>query len=291
MAFQVSPPPDSLKRPPRAADQQRARDLRSPVSFQVRQGSVIGWIRIFMLILLDLTMMYAAWRIAQVSGTDLSVSLHVEDRTISFSPTAFLTVGVFGVVGLYREGDGWRDLTKLMTTLLLVLSAIAFTTLLPNPSQAGLLVPFAWFALFSAVFTVTSRCLMHWAIQNVRQVGIVRHPVFIFCESEQSKRLVPILGRKHHYTVSGWNEPEQLDDQNRAATIRRLRQLGVCEVFLCSQLPARELMLIYWDLRNAGITLHICMLVANPVHPSESRIWQMPELYTATFAPPTIAGI
>lgn len=244
-----------------------------------------------MLILLDLTMMYAAWQIARVSGTDLSVSLHVEDRVISFLPTAFLTVGVFGVVGLYREGDGWRDVTKLMTTLLLVQSAIALTTLLPNPSQAGLLIPFAWFAVLGVVFTVTNRCLMHWLIQSVRQVGIVRHPIFIFCQSDQAKRLVPILGRKHHYTVSGWNEPQQLSDDNRAATIQRLRQLGVCEVFLCSQLPARELMLIYWDLRNAGITLHICMLMSDPVYPSESRIWQMPELYTATFAPPTIAGI
>lgn len=288
MAFQVSPPPGSLKRS--AIDsEQRARDLRSPVSFQVRQGSFIGWIRICLLLILDLSMMYTAWQIAQVSGTDLSVSLHIEDRVISYLPTAFLTIGVFGVVGLYREGEGWRDATKVMTTLLLVHCAIAFTTLLPNPSQASLLIPFAWFTGLSMVLTVASRFAMHWMIQSVRQVGVVRHPIFIFCQPDQAKRVVPILGRRHHYTVSGWNEPQQLSDAYRASTICRLKQLGVCEVFLCAQLPARELMLIYWDLRNAGITLHICVLVSNPV--AESQIWQMPELYTATFAPPAIAGI
>lgn len=285
MASQVSPP-ESLKR---TAIAPRARDLRSPVSFQVRQGSFIGWIRIGLLLILDLSVMYAAWQIAQVSGTDLSVSLHIEDRVISYSPTAFLTIGVFGVVGLYREGEGWRDATKVMTTLLLVHSAIALTTLLPNPSEASVLIPFALFTGLSIVTTIASRFTMHWAIQGVRQVGVVRHPIFIFCQSDQAKRVVPILGRKHHYTVSGWNEPQQLSDEYRASTVRRLKQLGVCEVFLCAQLPARELMLIYWDLRNAGITLHICVVISNPVQ--ESPIWQMPELYTATFAPPTIAGI
>lgn len=291
MAFQVSPPPNSLKRAAISPEKQRVRDLRSPVSYQVRQGSFIGWLRILMLVLLDLSMMYAAWQIAQVSGTDLSVSLHVQDRVISFSPTAFLTVGVFGVVGLYREGEGWRDAARLMSTVVLVHSAIALTTLIPDPSQARLLAPFAEFAVLSVVLTVSNRFLMQWAIHGVRHVGVVRHPIFIFCQPDQAKRVVPILGRKHHYTVSGWNEPQQLNDENRASTIRRLRQLGVCEVFLCFQLPARELMLIYWDLRNAGITLHICVLVSNPVSPSESQIWQMPELYTATFAPPAIAGI
>lgn len=285
MAFQVSSP-ESLKR---TAIAPRARDLRSPVSFQVRQGSFIGWIRICLLLILDLSVMYAAWQIAQVSGTDLSVSLHIEDRVISYSPTAFLTIGVFGVVGLYQEGEGWRNVTKVMSTLLLVHSAIALTTLLPNPSQAISLVPFAWFTGLSIVLTIASRLAMHWAIQSVRQVGVVRHPIFIFCQHDQAKRVVPILGRKHHYTVSGWNEPQQLSDEYRASTVRRLKQLGVCEVFLCAQLPARELMLIYWDLRNAGITLHICVVMSNPA--SDSQIWQMPELYTATFAPPTIAGI
>lgn len=288
MAFQVSPP-ESLKRAEIAPTHPRARDLRSPVAFQVRQGSFIGWFRIFMLLMLDLSMMYAAWQIAQVSGTDLSVSLHIGDRVISYLPTAFLTVGVFGVVGLYQEGEGWRDAAKVTTTLLLVHIAIAFTTLLPNPSQATLLVPFAWFAVLSVGLTITSRFLMHSTIQSVRHVGIVRHPIFIFCHPDQAKRVVPILGRKHHYTVSGWNDPLQLNDERRTATIQRLKQLGVCEVFLCAQLPARELMLIYWDLRNAGITMHICLLVSNPV--AESQIWQIPELYTATFAPPAIAGI
>ncbi len=291
MASQASRSLESLNRTLPPLNQQKARDLRSPVSYQVRQGSVIGWLRIFILIALDLLMLLLAWRIAQVSGTDLSVSLHVHERVISYTPTALLTIGIFGVVGLYQEGDSWRDSTKLITTLLLVNSAIALTTLISDQSEANLLIPFAWFALVSLVFVLSSRFVVDLAIQNARQVGAVRHPIFIFCESDQAKRVVPVLGRKHHYTVAGWNEPVQLSDEYRAATIQRMCRLGVSEIFLCEQLPARELMMIYWDLRNAGITLHLCVLMSSNVCSPDSRVWQIPELFTATFAPPTIAGV
>lgn len=284
-------PPESLSRVSLPSGEQRVRDLRSPASYQFRRGSFISWLRILILLALDLSMLFLAWRMAQVSGTDLSVSLHVHERVISFTPKALLTIGVFAVVGLYGAGDNWRDLTKLMTTLLLIDGAITLTTLLQDPLAASFLFPYAWFTLLSLVFIVSSRLLTGLAIQNARQVGAVRHPVFIFCHSDQAKRVVPVLGRKHHYTVAGWNEPEQLSNEYRAITIERMRRLGVSEVFLCAQLPARELMLIYWDLRNAGITLHMCIVMSNSVCPSDSRLWEMPELYTTTFAPPTIAGV
>ncbi|MBW4525470.1 MAG: sugar transferase [Phormidium tanganyikae FI6-MK23] len=291
MASQVSPPAESFNRALPPSNTQRARDLRSPVSYQFRQGSVIGWLRILILLALDFSMLFLAWRIAQVSGTDLSVSLHVHERVISFTPTALLTIGIFAVVGLYREGDSWRDSTKLITTLLLVDGAIALTTLVPDPSEAHSLIPFAWFVFLGLVFVLLSRFSIDLAIQGARKIGTVRHPVFIFCQPDQAKRVVPVLGRKPHYTVAGWNDPQQLSDENRAAAIQRLCRLGVSEVFLCAQFPARELMLIYWDLRNAGITLHICVLLSSNICSSNSQVWQLPELYTATFAPPTIAGI
>lgn len=290
MTTHISPPKSSTSTV-FPSNEQRVRDLRSPVSYQFRQGSFIGWLRILTLLALDASMLYLAWHIAKVSGTDLSVSLHVQERVISFTPTAILTLGIFGVVGLYREGDDWRDSTKLISTFLLANSAIALTTIVAESAEVSLLIPFAWFVLLGLVFVLLSRFLVDSAIQSARQVGAVRHPVFIFCHSDEAKRVVPVLGRKPHYTVAGWNEPEQLSDEHRAATIQRMRRFGVCEVFLCAQLPARELMLIYWDLRNAGITLHICFLVSSSVSPSDSRVWQMPELYTATFAPPAIAGV
>ena len=239
MAPQVSSSPESLDRTLPFSNSQPARDLRSPVSYQVRQGSFIGWLRIFILLTLDLSTLFLAWRMAQVSGTDLSVSLHVHERVISFTPTAILTIGVFAVVGLYREGDAWRDFKKLVTTLLLVDSAIALTTLIADPTDAKFLIPFAQFAVLGLVFAVSGRLLIHLATQNARQMGVVRHPVFIFCHADQAKRIVPVLGRKHHYTVAGWNEPEQLDDEHRAATIQRMCRFGISEIFLCSQLPAR----------------------------------------------------
>lgn len=290
MTSHVSPPAP-LNRTAIPLNGQRVRDLRSPVSYQFRQGSFIGWLRILILLVLDASMLFLAWRMAQVSGTDLSVSLHVQERIISFTPTALLTIGVFAVVGLYREGDDWRDSTKLISTLVLVNGAIALTTLVAESAEPTLLIPFAWFVFLSSVFVISSRFSIDAAIQSARHVGVVRHPVFIFCDSDQAKRVIPVLGRKHHYTVAGWNEPEQLSNECRAATIKRMRRLEVSEVFLCAQLPARELMLIYWDLRNAGMTLHLCALVSNSVCPSDSRVWQMPELYTTTFAPPAIAGI
>lgn len=290
MASQVSPPPESLNRD-LSSNNAQVRDLRSPVSYQIRQGSFIGWLRISILLMLDFSMLYLAWQMAEVSGTGLSVSLRVHERVISFTPTAILTIGIFAVVGLYQKGDNWRNLAKLSATLLLVESAIAITTLISDPAAASSLIPFAEFTLLSLVFAVTSRLLINLATQNARQMGVVRHPIFIFCHSDQAKRVVPLLGRKPCYTLAGWNDLEQLNDQHRAATIRRMRRLGVSEVFLCAQLPARDLMMIYWDLRNAGITFHICVLMSNNVCSSDSRIWQFPELFISTFAPPAITGI
>lgn len=288
----MAPHSKSLDRTlPRLTDDQTVRDLRSSVSYQFRQGSFIGSLRILILLVLDFLMLFLSWQMAQASGTALSVSLHVDERVISFTPTALLTIGVFAVVGLYQEGDCWRDFTKLSATFMLVVSVIALTTVISEPAAARSLIPFAEFALLSVVLTVSSRLLVNSAIQTARHVGVIRHPIFIFCHSDQAKRVVPVLGRKHHYMVAGWNEVQQLNDQHRAATIQRMRRLGVSEVFLCTELPARELMMIYWDLRNAGITFHICVVMSNHDSPSESRVWQLPELYVATFSPPTIAGI
>ncbi|MEP0918142.1 sugar transferase [Leptolyngbya sp. DQ-M1] len=291
MTSQVSRPPESRLRTLRPLPEQRVRDLRSPASLQIHQRSVMNWLRFSVLMALDFVLLYVAWRIAQVSGTDLSVSLRVEERIISFTPTAILTVGVFAVVGLYCEGNGWRDFGKLGRTLLLVDGAIGVTTLFTDSVDARLLLPFAWFALLGTVFLVLGRCLTSVLIQCVRQAGAGRHTVFIFCQPEQAKRIVPLLGQKSYYTVAGWNDSQQLSDEQREATIRRLARMGVSEVYLCSQLPARELMLLYWDLRNAGITLHVCVLLGRDESCSDSRVWQLPDFYCSTFAPPAIAGV
>lgn len=291
MTSQVSRSSEQISRSLPPLNDRRVRDLRSPASIQIRQGSLIGWCRILSLLMLDASLLYLAWRMAEVSGTDLSVSLHVHERVISFTPTAVLTLGVFAVVGLYRAGDNWRDFTRLIKTLLLVNGSIALTTLLSEPAEASQLTPFAWFVLLAVVLTVAGRFSINSAVQVVRKNGAVRHPIFIFCQPDQAKQIVPILGRRPHYTVAGWNDTQRLSDEYREATIQRMCRLGVSEIFLCTQLPARELMLLYWDLRNVGITLHLCVLIADYAGPSDSRVWRLPELYTSTFAPPAITGI
>lgn len=251
----------------------------------------MAWLRALILMTIDFALLFLAWRIAQVSGTDLSVSLRVAERIISFTPTAILTIGVFAVVGLYREGEGWRDFGKLIRTLLLVDGAIGITTLFTDSADARLLLPFGSFVLLGAGLLSSGRGLASFVVQWVRQVGAARHAVFIFCQPEQAQRIVPILGRKSYYTIAGWNDLQQLTDERREATILRLSRLGVSEVYLCAQLPTRELMLLYWDLRNAGMTLHVCVLLNQDERVSDSQVWRLPEFYCSTFAPPTIAGV
>lgn len=291
MTSQVSRPPESRLRTPSPLPDQRVRDLRSPASLRIHQRSLISGLRFLVLMALDFALLFLAWRIAQVSGTDLSVSLRVEERIISYTPTAILIIGVLAVVGLYRQGHEWRDFGKLTRTLLLVNGAIGLTTLFTDSSNVGSLLPFVQFAFLGIVFLISGRYFTSLLIQQVRQVGAARHTVFVFCQPEQAERIVPGLGQKSYYTIAGWNDPQQLSDERRSATIRRLSRMGVSEVYLCSQLPARELMLLYWDLRNVGMTLHVCVLLDRNKDASDSRVWQMPEFYCSTFAPPAIVGV
>jgi exopolysaccharide biosynthesis polyprenyl glycosylphosphotransferase len=267
-----------------------ARDLRSPAESVLRRGFAIGWGRILMLLLLDLGLLMLGWQMAQFWSLHFSLPWDAPERFKLFPRTAVLVVALMGLVGLYGAGNDWRQIGKLMRTISLAHILAIAIAYIEHPSIVVLQSTRLWLWLVSLVYLGVGRACLGYLLDRIRLNGVARHPVFIFCEPDNAKAIVPIISQKPHYAVLGWNDaamlthPIYLNAAARQQTVDRLCRLGVEEIFLCAQLPPKDLMLLYWELRNVGITLHLSTVLRSS--PSD-----LVELRSITFYPPLITGI
>jgi exopolysaccharide biosynthesis polyprenyl glycosylphosphotransferase len=274
-----------------AADMATARDLRSPAEAVLRRGFAIGWGRILMLLLLDLGLLFFSWQVAQFCSLHFSLPWDVPERFKLFPRTAVLVLALMGLGGLYGAGNDWRPIGKLLRTIALAHLLAVTMAYLEQPSLVIWQSTRLWLGLSSLVCLSLGRGCLGALLDRIRLNGVARHPVFIFCEPDDAPAIVPIISQKPHYAVLGWNDvarlthPIYLNAAARQRTVDRLCRLGVEEIFLCAQLPPKDLMLLYWELRNVGITLHLSTVLRSA--PSLDRI----ELPSITFYPPLITGI
>jgi exopolysaccharide biosynthesis polyprenyl glycosylphosphotransferase len=81
-----------------------------------------------------------------------------------------------------------------------------------------------------------------------------------------------------------------LDKSNLKVLVEAIRYLGVSEVFVCSWSSIKDQMLLYWSLRNAGISLRILSLDFEAFY-RKSSILMLGGIPTIQFSPPLVAGL
>lgn len=266
-------------------------DLRAPVLAQLNKKVAGNWQLLVVLIVLDSTVMFLGWQIAEFYGSAADFAGNVQHNLASLSPILATQITVLSAAGLYNSGEKCCNYFKLAKTLTFFYSLLILVTLFNQPSD---LVPWSTFVLswlLSVSFTCVTRFGVDIAIQNLRKKGAVRSSTFVITRPEDREKAVKLIAQDSRYNLVGWTDIKSLttDLQSLEATLERTCTLNIDDVFICSWQSIKSKMFFYWKLRNAGITLHILPLELDAIA-GNLEVKMLGSLPVLQFEQPLIVG-
>jgi len=249
-------------------------DLRSPTLKRLRRGIGNSWLRVLSLIALDTCFLGGAWKLVSVQ------LVGIDHNNFALLPLLLaIQTGLLAVQGLYRSGDRRRDYFRLFKTLsfaqLLFPLIIFYYGSTPLVSRETFL--YSW--LYSVTFVCAGRLLIDLVIYQLRRQGTARIPIFFVGRPEDKLNLVKPIQKQNRFEVVDWINLDELNssDDFPKQALERIINSGVTEVFISSWESLQKRMFLYWNLRNAGITIRLL--------PTES------EIYTHTVKLEFLGGI
>lgn len=238
-------------------------DLRAPLLTQLSKRIGGHWRRLVTLFLLDASVLYLAWQLTTIYSNTLNISWYKQYDLLSTGSIIACQISLIAAKGLYQAGEKRRDYFSLIKTLTF---SHLLLLLIPFLSEPGELIPrqtfiLSWF--LSVSFICIARFGVDIAIEHLREQGAVRHPIYLICCPEDRLKATRLLEKEKRYNLLGWADANSFatENNNLDDTLRQIYRSGVAEVFICSWEQMKNRMLLYWKLRNAGITLHIL-----PIH-------------------------
>lgn len=266
-------------------------DLRSPVLKQVSKGTLLAGFRVMLLLSIDSTFLALAWLVAQTSSLSLESHWGTQNQLFSMLPILATEIGLISVQGFFESKKKRRDYFSLIKTISISHICLLLLDFFYEPEQ--LIVSRSTFLLSWALalaFTCAGRFVFNGLVDNLRQRGAGLYPVFLIGSPEDTKKANMLLEKENRYNILGWADVSSADKQKIQILIDTIRSLGVAEVFLCSWGPIQNRMFLYWNLRNAGITLHTLPIGLEPLY-QQAELWMVGGLPTIKSSPPLITGI
>lgn len=249
-------------------------DLRSPTLKRLRRGIGNSWLRVLTLITIDTLLLCGAWKLVDLQ------SLVGGENNLALLPLLLaIQTGLLAVQGLYRSGDRRRDYFRLFKTLsfaqLLFPLIVFYYGSFPLVSRETFL--YSW--LYSVSFVCVGRLLVDLSINQLRRRGTARIPIFFIGRPEDQLNLVKPIQKQNRYEVVDFLNLDTINssDDCPKRAVERIINSGVTEVFISSWESVQKRMFLYWNLRNAGITIRLL--------PTES------EIYTHTVKLEFLGGI
>lgn len=261
-------------------------DIRATNPSMWWRTSGVG-LRALGLILLDTSMLFASWIVADLIGTPTGV--HISESTI---PILAASIGTLAASGFYGTDDKLHRFAKLFKSLTLAQVIVLIAVFFYQPglwvSRSVFLT--AW--LLSFVSIGSARFIFDLFMIEIRK----RNPIFqqsIVLMGHQSdiEYVKKLVKRSRQFKVdsiidfSFWNMQSQLD-----LILTQIRSRRVSEVFICSQHSIDNQILLYWNLKAAGIHLRIVPTELQlPQRASETKMLE--EIPTVRFKSLPIFGI
>lgn len=238
-------------------------DLRAPLLTQLSKRIGGHWRRLATLFLLDASVLYLAWQLTAIYSNASNIPWSEQYSLVSIVSIIAFQISLIAAKGLYQAGEKRRDYLRLIKTLTfshLLILLIAFF------SESGEFISRQTFILswvLSIFFICVGRFGVDTAIKHLREQGAVRYPIYLICYPENRVEATNLLEKENRYNLLGWADVNSFATDNNSldATLEYIYRLGVTEVFVCCWSDIKNRMLLYWKLRNAGITLHIL-----PIH-------------------------
>lgn len=241
------------------------------------------------LLLLDTLMLFASWTIADRLGTP-TAEVHISKVIV---PILAISVGTLAASGFYGTDDKLHRFAKLFKSLTLAQVVILIAAFFYQPGLwwvSRSVFSIVW--VLNVVLISSARYLFDLAIVVIRKhYPIFQQPVVLVGDKVDIERVRKLLKRSQQFRVDStidlsiWDMQSELEE-----IIDWIRSRKVSEVFICSQQLINNQIIVYWNLKAAGI--HLRMVPTELQLPQRSAETKMiEEIPTVRFKSLPIFGI
>jgi len=237
-------------------------DLRSPAFTRFRRGALVSWIRILLLVTLDIGAVFLAWILAIKWGTPADPQWNILVSPSTLLLIFAVNVGILSARGLYKAGNYRRDYLGLVKAISLSQGLILLIAFLQNPNSTVSRSTFLLSWLLSTMLILGYRILFDVAVSSFRNQGVVCYQAFLISDQETLTSHVKAIESEGRYQIVGTAEAYALDRDKRHETLDLLRRLKVTEAFVSWDAIKNRLYLC-WHFQRLGITLRILSSVSS----------------------------
>jgi exopolysaccharide biosynthesis polyprenyl glycosylphosphotransferase len=256
-----------------------ALDIRA-ANLSLKWRTLIVSLQFVILILLDTSMLFVSWIIAGQIGTP-SNGIHISNLMV---PILAVNLGTLTAAGFYGTDDKLNRFTKLFRSLTIaqiILLIIAFFYQ-PGLWIFRLIFLVAWPLNF--LFVGGARFLFHLFTIQIRKCNpIFQQAVVLVGKQSDIDHVRKLLKRSKQFRVDSVIDLSIWDIQSQLEQILyQIRSRRVSEVFICSQNPINNQIILFWNLKASGI--HLRMVPTEPQLPQRSAETKMiEEIHTVRF--------
>jgi exopolysaccharide biosynthesis polyprenyl glycosylphosphotransferase len=213
-------------------------------------------LQLVMSIVLDTSMLYVSWTIADRIGTP-TLGRHITDTIV---PILAVSIGTLAAAGFYGTDDKLHRFSKLFKSLTLAQVTVLIAAFFYQPglwwvSRSVFVI--AW--LLNFVLIGSARYLFDLATIEIRKRNpIFQQSVVLMGNRGDIDRVSKLIARSQQFKIdsvidlSVWNIQTQLEQ-----IIAQIHSRRTNEVFVCSQQLIDNQIILYWSLKTAGIHLRI----------------------------------
>jgi len=230
-------------------------DIRA-TSLSMRWRTPLLVLQLVMSVVLDTSMLFISWTIADRIGTP-TVGWLVTDTIV---PILAVSIGTLTASGFYGTDDKLHRFSKLFKSLTLAQVTVLIAAFFYQPglwwvSRSVFLI--AW--LLNFVLVGSARYLFDLAAIEIRRRNpIFQQSVMLMGNRGDIDKVSKLISRSQQFRIdsiidlSVWNIQTQLEQ-----IIALIRSRNISEVFICSQQLIDNQIILYWSLKTAGIHLRI----------------------------------
>ncbi|MGB0562430.1 MAG: sugar transferase [Spirulinaceae cyanobacterium] len=276
-------------------------DLRHPSTAVFSRGISFGWLRSVLFIVLDASMVTAAWVIAKrltaalpwFQTVDSFSLLSRNPQQVGFlAPILIITLGMIAGAGLYGERSSRRRYGSLVVCLSLASFLLVTITFLYQPGLVFSRSTFLLAWLLTVLLVIGGRWIAEVTITLLRQEGAVTRKIALVGYPDDMERaaLMLQLVSKKEFTIVAQFDIRDLDDtENWQIQLQRMYIEAVGEIFICSWQSVDNPMEFYWSIKTRGLNLRI-LPVDLEIPNQRPKIDMIGSLPTIVFSPPALLG-
>lgn len=266
-------------------------DLRAPSLTQLRKRIGTFWLRIITLLFLDTMSLFLSCKIAEIYSHSLLYPWEREGDNFSLLAIIGIQICLIASQGLYKSGDNRRDYFSLIQAISFSYLLVLLFDFISQPSYFLTPSTFILSWLLSVSLGCAGRFSVDTGVMQLRKQGAISCPTFLICRLEDREKAVKILEKEKCYNLVGWADVNSIatNKKNLETTLKEISRLNVAEVFVCSWQSIDSRMFLYWQLRNAGVILHILPIELQAIE-QRLELKMLGGIPVLNFTPPAIIG-